>query len=121
MGTIASVYNFFNAPKRHYVLRRTIIAILPTAESQMLVQVCATWRVDRRESVNVLLNLQLAVVQAFVEISAWPDRETSSRALQLLSTIRQNEFCIALLVLKKIFGYSDILCKVLQKDVNKPS
>ena len=49
------------------------------------------------------------------EISAWPDRETSSRALQLLSTIRQSEFCIALLVLKNIFGYSVVLCKVKQK------
>ena len=49
------------------------------------------------------------------EISAWPDRETSSRALQLLSTIRQSEFCIALLVLKYVFGYSVVLCKVQQK------
>ena len=49
------------------------------------------------------------------EISAWPDRETSSRALQLLSTITQSEFCIALLVLKYVFGYSVVLCKVKQK------
>ena len=49
------------------------------------------------------------------EISAWPDRKTSSRALQLLSTIRQSEFCIALLVLKNVFGYSVVLCKVKQK------
>ena len=49
------------------------------------------------------------------EISAWLDRETSSRALQLLSTIRQSEFFIALLVLKKVFGYNVVLCKVKQK------
>ena len=49
------------------------------------------------------------------EILAWPDRETSSRTLQLLSTIRQSEFCIALLVLKYVFGYSVVLCKVKQK------
>ena len=49
------------------------------------------------------------------EISAWPDRETLSRALQLLSTITQSEFCIALLVLKYVFGYSVVLCKVKQK------
>ena len=42
-------------------------------------------------------------------------RGTSSRALQLLSTITQSEFCIVLLVLKNIFGYSVILCKVKQK------
>ena len=115
MGTIASVYNFFNASKKQNVLRTTITTILPAQESQRLVQVCATRWVDRHESVNVFSNLQHAVVEALIEISTWPDRETSSRALQLLSTIRQSEFCIAILVLKKIFGYSVILCKVLQK------
>ena len=63
--------------------------ISPTAESQRLVQVCATRWVDRHESVNVSSNLQLAAVEAveaLVEISPWPDRETSLRALQLLST-----------------------------------
>ena len=49
------------------------------------------------------------------EISAWPDRETLSRALQWLSTIRQSKFCIAHLVLTKVFGYSVVLCKVKQK------
>ena len=49
------------------------------------------------------------------EISEWPDRKTSSRALQLLSTIRHSEFCIALLVLKNVFRYSVVLCKVKQK------
>ena len=115
METIASVYNFFNAPKQHNVLRRTITTILPTAESQRPVQVCATRLIDRHESVNVFSNLKLAVVEALAEISAWPDRETSPRALQLLSTIRKSEFCIALLFLKKIFGYTVILRKVLPK------
>ena len=57
MGTIASVHNFFNAPKRHNVLQRTITTILPTAEPQRLVQVCATIWVDRHESVNVFSNM----------------------------------------------------------------
>ena len=33
----------------------------------------------------------------------------------MLSTIRQSEFCIAVLVLKNVFGYSVVLCKVKQK------
>ena len=70
IGTIVSVYNFFNALKRHNVLQRTITTILPTAESQKLVQVCATRWVDRLESVNVFSNLQLVVVEALVEVSA---------------------------------------------------
>ena len=101
--------------KRQNILRSTLTTILPTTESQRLVQVCATRWVDRHESVGVFSNLQCAVVEALAEISTWPERETSSRALQLLSTIRQSEFCIALLILKKIFGYSVVLCKVLQK------
>ena len=48
-------------------------------------------------------------------ISTWPDRETSSRALQLLSTIRQSEICIAVLVLKNVFGYKVVWFKVKQK------
>ena len=115
MGTIASVYNFFNAPKRQNILRKSINTISSKTKAQKLVQICATRWVDRHESVSVFSNLQFAVVEALTEISTWPDRETSSRALQLLSTIRQSEFCIALLVLKKIFGYSVVLCKVMQK------
>ena len=69
MGTIASVYNFFNAPKRQNVLRSTITTILPTTESHRLVQVCATRWVDRHESVSVFSNLQHAVVEALGEIS----------------------------------------------------
>ena len=115
MGTIASVYNFFNAPKRQNILRKFINRISSTTKAQKLIKICATRWVDRHESVSVFSNLQFAVVEVLTEISTWPDRETSSRALQLLSTIRQSEFCIAVLVLKKIFGYSVVLCKVIQK------
>ena len=115
MGTIASVYNIFNASKRQNILRKSINTIWSTAKAQKLVQICATRWVDRHESVGTFSNLQFTVVEALVEISAWPDREISSRALQLLWTIRQSEFCIALLVLKYIFGYSVVLCKVKQK------
>ena len=114
MGTIASVHNFFNASKSQNILRKSINTISSTTKAQKLVQICATRWVDRHESVS-FSNLQFTIVEALAEISAWPDRETSSRALQLLSTIRQSEFCIALLVLKNVFGYSVILCKVKQK------
>ena len=86
MGTIASVYNFFNAPKRQNILRKSINTISSTTKAQKLVQICATRWVDRHKSVSVFSNLQFAVVEALTEISTWPDRETSSRALQLLST-----------------------------------
>ena len=38
--------------------------------------------------------------------------------MQLLSALRQSEFCIARLVLKKVFDYSVVLCKILQRRSN---
>ena len=61
---------------------------------------------------RVSASLQDAVVEALAEISSWPEKETSSRAMQLLSALRQSEFCIARLVLKKVFDYSVVLCKI---------
>ena len=93
MGRIASVYNnFFNTPKRQNVLRKAIVEVLPASGSQKLVQVCATRWVDRHESVSVFSSLQDAVVEALAEISSWPEKETSSRTVQLLSAFRQSEF-----------------------------
>ena len=115
MGTIALVHNFFNASKRQNILCKSINTISSTTKTQKLVQIHATRWVDRHESVSTFSNLQFTVVEGLAEISAWPDRETSSRGLQLLSTITQSEFCIALLVLKNVFGYSVVLCKVKQK------
>ena len=115
MGTIASVHDLFNALKRQNILRKSINTISSPTKAQKLVQICATRWVDRHESVSSFSNLQFTLVKALAEISAWPDRETSSRALHLLSTIGQSEFCIAVLVLKNLFGYSVVLCKVKQK------
>ena len=98
MGTIASVHNFFNASKHQNILPKFINTILSTTKAQKLVQICPTRWVNRHESVNTFSNLQFTVVDGLAEISAWPDRETSSRALQLLSTIRQSKFYIALIV-----------------------
>ena len=106
MGTTASVQNFFNAPKRQNILRKSINTISSTTKAQKLVQICATRWVDRHENVSTFSNLQFIVVEALAEILAWPDRETLFRDLQLLLTIRQSEFCIAFLVLKNIFGYT---------------
>ena len=81
MGTIASVHIFFNAPKRQNILRKSINTISLTTKAQKLVQICVTRWVHRRENVSTFSNLQFTVVKALAEISAWPDRETLSRAL----------------------------------------
>ena len=109
MGTVASVHNFFNAPKRQNILR--INTTSSTTKAPKLVQIMPP---DGSIDTRVLVLFQIYNLRCR-KISAWPDRETSSRALQLLSTIRQSEFFITLLVLKKVFGYSVVLCNVKQK------
>ena len=111
MGTIASVHNVFNASKRPSPSTRF-------RQQQKLKTLFKFVPPDGSIDTRVLDFFKFTIyrcTEALAEISAWPDRETSSRALQLLSTIRQSEFCIALLVLKNVFRYSVVLCKVKQK------
>ena len=103
-------------------LRNSINTISSTTKVQKLVQICAIRWVDRHESVSTFSNLQFTVVDCRSfgrNFSIARQRGTSLRALQLLSTITQSEFCIAPLVLKNVFGYSVVLCKVKQKKVDK--
>ena len=70
METIASVHNFFNAPKRQNILRKSINTISSTTKAQKLVQIRATRWVYRHESVSTFSNLQFIVVEPLAEISA---------------------------------------------------
>ena len=116
MGTIASVHNFLMLQNF-----KTFCASPSTqfCQQQKLKNLFKVVLSDGSIDTRVLVLFQIynlpLYVEALAEMSAWPDRETSSRALQLLSTITQSEFCIALLVLKYVFGYSVVLCKVKQK------
>ena len=85
MGTIASVYNFFNVPKRQNILRKSINTISSTTKAQKLVQICATRWINRHESVSVFSNLQFAVVEALTEISTWPNRVSVSVSVSFIS------------------------------------
>ena len=42
IGTIASIYNFFNAPKHQNILHKSVNTISLTTKAQKLVQICAT-------------------------------------------------------------------------------
>ena len=97
-------------------LRNSTNTISSTTKVQKLVQICAIRWVDRHESVKYFFKFTFYRCRSFDRnFSMARQRGTSSRALQLLSTITQSEFCIVLLVLKNVFGYSFVLCKVKQK------
>ena len=116
IGTISSVYNFFHTPKRQDVLKHAIAEFCPDSRSTKLIQMCPTRWVDRHDSAVIFKELLKPVIEALDIISDWPDRDSSSGAVQLSSSIKTPEFLVALYVTCKIFSLSLPLCKCLQKE-----
>lgn len=59
--------------------------------------------------------LLVAVIDCLCTIADWPDKDSATGANQLLCSIRQPEFILALFVASKIFSFSLPLCRELQK------
>lgn len=72
LGTISSVYNFLNTPKRLDVLRESIRTVCPTSNSTRLIQMCPTRWIDRHDSVIVFVELLKAVIDCLEVIAEWP-------------------------------------------------
>jgi hypothetical protein len=115
LGTIGKVYSFFNTPKRQIALSTAISEVCPNSEITKLKQMCATRWVERHNSVSSFLELQDAIFSALDDITEWTDRDTSSQAKQLLCTMKQADFNVALQCTAQVFNYSSLLCKELQK------
>lgn len=114
IGSLGSVYNFFNTPKRQTVLKNCIDEMAPESTATRLKQLCPTRWIQRHESVLVFLELQKAAISAMEIISDWDDKTTSSSAIQLLSVIRSTEFQVSLHVLAKVFAITLPLSRLLQ-------
>ena len=80
MGTIASVHNFLMLQNFKTFCASPSTRFRQQQKLKNLFKFCAIRWVDRHESVSTFSNLQFTVVEALEEISAWPDRETSSRS-----------------------------------------
>jgi hypothetical protein len=116
LGTITSVYNFLNTPKRMEVLKTSINSVCPSSNVTRLVQMCPTRWVDRHDSVIVFMELIKAVLDCLEVISVWPDKDSSSGANQILNSVKQPEFLVALHVVGKVFAVNLGLCRSLQKE-----
>ena len=116
METIASVHKFFNASRRQNIFTQFHQHdFVNDKSSKTCLNLCHQMVRSTREC-WYFFKFTIYRCRSFGRnFSMARQRETSLRALQLLSTITQSEFCISLLVLKKIFGYSVVLCKVKQK------
>lgn len=114
IGSLASVYNFFNTPKRQAVLQNCIDEFVPQSTATRLKQLCPTRWIQRHEAVLVFLELQKAAISAMEIISGWDDRTASSSANQLLSVITNTEFQVSLHVVGKVFAITLPLSRFLQ-------
>ncbi|KAL4153397.1 hypothetical protein QTP88_001230 [Uroleucon formosanum] len=113
-GSVESIYNFFNSPKRQNILTTSIQNIVPISSHTKLKQLCPTRWVQRHDSVIIYLELQDAVIDALEKISSWPDKNTSSSANQLHFVINNFEFQITIQIISTVFAVSLPLSKLLQ-------
>ena len=114
LGSVESIYNFFNSPKRQNILTTSIQNIVPISSHTKLKQLCPTRWVQRHDSVIIYLELQDAVIDALEKISNWPDKNTSSSANQLHFVINNFEFQITIHIISTVFSVSLPLSKLLQ-------
>ena len=116
METIASVHKFFNASKRQNIFTQLHQHdFVNNKSSKTCSNLCHQMGRSTREC-YYFFKFTIYRCRSFGRnFSMARQRGTSSRALELLSTITQSEFCIVLLVLKNVFRYSVVLFKVKQK------
>lgn len=114
LGTLGSVHNFLNTPKRLLVLQDSVTRLLPTSEITRLKSVCPTRWIERHDSVLVFIELFKPVCDALETIAEWVDRDSSAGATQLLLSIKQPEFIVTLHVVAKVFAINLPLCRQLQ-------
>jgi len=114
MGTLSTIYDFFNTPKRQNVLQSIIDKHSNNDRTKKLKQLCATRWVDRHNSVFAFVELFDSVIEALNEISVWHNNEAAIKAKQYMCSINDVEFIISLLCMKNMFSLTLPLCKMLQ-------
>lgn len=80
-----------------------------------LKSLCPTQWVQRHDALNVFVEILKPVMVTLQDIAVnWNDRESSSNAQLLLSTVQRSEFFVSLFVAEKVFSLSLPLGKYLQ-------
>jgi len=77
---------------------------------------CATRWVEKHNSIRSFVELQPAIISSLEIMSGWVDRETSTKASQLLLSLHDTTFNVSLMVIDDIFKHTYVLCKSLQRE-----
>ncbi|KAE9525803.1 hypothetical protein AGLY_014029 [Aphis glycines] len=105
LGSVQSIYNFFNTPKRQIALQDAIKIMTLGCKKKKLKKYCATRRVQQHESIDTYIDLQPAVIDALENVlSSWTDSKTTS------------EFQLLIHVLHLVHTLALSLSKVLQTE-----
>ena len=117
MGTLGNICTFFaSSAKRRDALKQSIGKECPDSSATRLRQLCPTRWIERHDAVMVFLDLMEAADDALETISSWPDRETSSKARQLMCAMENSEFLVSVHVLGQVFAVSMPLSRLLQTE-----
>ncbi|CAH1110530.1 unnamed protein product [Psylliodes chrysocephalus] len=114
LGTIETVYNFFNFPKRQRVLEHEINKLEEKPKIEKLKRLCPTRWIQRHDAVNAFVSLLNPLINALFEISTWTDKKTATDAQLLSSAICQSSFLLCTFMVKYVFSLTLPLSKYLQ-------
>lgn len=119
LGTVKSIYNFFNTPKRQIALHDAIQNndTLLQEKKKKLKKYCATRWVQQHESIGTYIDLQPTVIDVLENISStWKDSKTTSGSFQLPSAIKTLEFQVSIHVLHSVHTLALSLSRILQTE-----
>jgi len=117
MGTLGNISTFFSSSaKRRDALKQSIDKECPDSSATRLRQLCPTRWIERHDAVLVFLELMEAADDALETISSWPDKETSSKARQLMCAMENSDFLVSVHVLGEVFAVSMPLSQLLQTE-----
>jgi len=124
MGTIESVYLFLNTPKRQTVFSKKLdlFKLEETSKEngclskkQKLKRLCPTRWVERHNSVEIFYDFLPVIFSSLEEMITWSDKDTATKANQLLLSLQATEFHVSLSIIHTIFQFTKPLSIYLQK------
>ena len=108
IGTVSNVVNFFHYPKRNQELKAKVLEQLNS--SSTLLSLCETrWVEKHNAAVERFVDLYKPLVSALEELEMDSNKETSSKASQLLNTVTKCAFLVSLCVLQSLFSLTSNL------------
>ena len=119
LGTMHGLTNFFHfSPKREALLQTKIVELRPQSTHTNLKVICKTRRVQRLDSLEMMVELREAIIETLMEIKTnegryW-NQESTAKAKGLYHAIMNFEFLISMTVTRKTLTFTKGITVKLQ-------